>query len=108
MNGGFEWILKEYGRPVEVWREGACQKGRALLQPILEKGGGDAQEVPTPLGRRRTGRFLYLGSAKVPVAWNDRVVCGGRSYRVRRAQAIRAGAQFSHWWAVVSPEDKEG
>lgn len=105
--GTFGAILRRYGQP--VFLEGAAGKreGRAFVQPILERGGAQTQQVPTPLGRRRADRFLYLGAPDVSVACGDRVECMGSHYRVSCAQMIRIGEKTSHWWAMLRPRDEE-
>ena len=105
-----EWsaILARYGQKVIIRRsrEGEGLERRAFLQPVLEKGA--EQSVPSPLGRRREDRFLYLGPADIPlteglspVAWQ------GQEYEVQSAHPVGAG-KAHHWWAVLRPRDKEG
>ena len=96
-------ILSYYGQKVTLRRDGQEETVRAILQPIL--GAGEEQEVPTPLGRARRDRFLYLGPAghlldeETVVEWN------GGEYRVRSAQL--AGWEICpHWWAMLYPRDE--
>lgn len=104
-----EWkaILSRYGQTVTIRPDGT-QEGlerRAFLQPVLDR--GTAQSVPTPLGRRREDRFLYLGPGDIPLtAGLSLVDWQGRDYEVQSAHPVGAG-QTNHWWAVLRPRDKE-
>lgn len=100
-------VLRRYGQQVSLDGVLGIRTGRALVQPILECRGKQPQYIPTPLGRRRGDRFLYLGAAELEVRCGDRVECAGERYRVCCAQAIRMGEELSHWWALLRPEDEE-
>ncbi len=101
MNGVLSGILRRYGQSVALEDGG---QALAFVQPILER---SEQELPTPLGRRRTDRFLYLGAPELELRCGMGLTCGGKGYRVCCAQPIRVGTQISHWWAVLRPEDEK-
>ena len=105
-----EWrgILAKYGQDVTVCqnREEAGVVLRAFLQPVLEK--KTPQTLPTPLGRRREDRFLYLGPPDTPLtAGLSLVRWMGQDYEVQSAHPVGTRS-VSHWWAVLRPRDKEG
>lgn len=95
-------LLRRYGRPVAL---GDGRTGMAFVQPILERSERSDQVLPTPLGRRRADRFLYLGAAELPLRWGDRLRCGEECYRVCSAQAVYMGGAVSHWWGMLRPEE---
>lgn len=109
--GAFDEILRRYGQTVELHYDGD-ETGvavRAFLQPILEQGAGKWKDLPTPLGRARQDRFLYLGDPSAPlealketgwVAWR------GQEFTVQAAQPVYVGQRLSHWWAVLRPRDE--
>lgn len=100
-------LLSRYGRAVTVEKNGAVEAGRAFVRPLREK---QEQSVPTPVGRTRQDRFLYLGEAALSLAGmgeKDAVVCGGERYRVETAQEIYVGEEISHWWAILEIADEE-
>lgn len=105
-----EWqaILRRYGQEVTVFtrRDSQGKTGRALLQPMRDT--GVQQLLPTPLGGRREDRFLYLGEPGLPLeaGTGGRVECALGTFSIQSAHPIRAGAQTSHWWAVLRPRDR--
>ena len=103
----FDGVLRRYGEQALLTGETGARRARAVIRPVPERSGEGTQVLPTPLGRRRTDRFLYLGEPGVPVAWGDRVEWSGPPCRVSRAQAIRVGREISHWRAELRPEDEE-
>lgn len=101
-----EWaaILARYGQDVTL-HSGEETQGvalRAFLQPVLDKSG--EQSLPTPLGRRREDRFLYLGPREVPVTDAMWLEWQGQGYDVQSAHLVGE----SHWWALLRPRDEEG
>ena len=109
--GAFEEILRRYGQTVELHFGGneAGMAVRAFLQPILEQGADKWKDLPTPLGRARQDRFLYLGGPSVPldgleeagwIAWR------GQEFTEQAAHPVYVGERLSHWWAVLRPRDE--
>ncbi|MBU5436017.1 hypothetical protein [Pseudoflavonifractor sp. MSJ-37] len=94
-------ILRRYGQTLT--RESGGE-GLVFLQPILER---TEQEMPSPLGRRRTDRFLCLSGPELALRCGERVESRGERYRVCGGQPIQVGARTSHWWAILRPEDEE-
>lgn len=72
-----------------------------MVQPILDK---DRQWTPTPLGRRRQDRFLYLGEPGLDLNGLEDggyVEWGGQAYEVIRAHPVELGTRTLYWWAVL-------
>lgn len=107
-----EDILRRYGQEMTVCAgpEGPETPVRAMLQPIRANRREEEQVLPTPLGRRREDRFLYLGQAEVPLKAGTGAFLRWREeqYAVQSAQPIYLGKELSHWWAVLVPMDEEG
>lgn len=104
--GTLAGVLRRYGQTVTLCPEsGEERQVKAFLQPILE---GKRQEIPTAIGRRDRGRFLYLAAPEgAPVGLGKGCVrMDGTGYTVRTARPIRVGDQISHWWAVLEVQDR--
>lgn len=105
--GGFEAVLNRYGRPLSVHRGGEEQIGPALVQPLFEK---DEQWLPSPLGRRRTDRFLCLAAPELRLdglGEDDYVKWDGAAYDVTAAQSVALGSRTLYQWAVLEVREEE-
>ena len=40
------------------------------------------------------------------MAQGDRILCGGKRYRVRRAEGVRLGELVTHYWAALDREEE--
>ena len=106
MTGAFREILARYGQAVELCRGGAEDtiKLKAFVQAVSDR--SEEKIQPTPLGRDRRDRFLYLGD---PDGDLDRlgetgyVLWRGERLRVRAAHPVYVGETVNHWWAVLEP-----
>ena len=61
--GAVTKLLDRYGQTVILQKDGGEQIGKAILQPLREK--GTEQEMPAAVGLCRGDRFLYLGQAEL-------------------------------------------
>jgi len=104
MTKGIARAIARYGLAVTVEHGGTQTGSRALLQPIRRERTEEPFE-PTPLGAAERRAWRYLGAADTPIAQGDRVRCGERSFRARRAEAVCAGREIAYHWAVLLPEE---
>lgn len=106
-DGAVMQLLDRYGQTVTLRKEGTERTGKAILQPLREK--GVEQEVPAAVGLCRGDRFLYIGQAELTLeAGTDmRVLWNGQGYRIRSAQPVFVGEKISHWQAYLTPEGGE-
>ena len=93
--------LERHGRVVTLYTpkhpEGVAVK--AVVQP--ERSRGTARAVPSPLGWKKQGRFIYLGPAKVSLEGGSvRMEADGVRYDMHNARPVYAGGEITHWWAV--------
>lgn len=105
--GGFDAVLRKYGRPAAVHRDGKTQIGPAFLQPLFEK---DRQWSPTPLGRKRKDRFLLLCAPELELdglGTDDYVEWDSTAYDVETAQSVELGGKRLYWWAVATVREGE-
>jgi len=106
MNGPERGLMARYGQPVAVIRgDGETILTRAFVQPVLGRGQDTPQGTPTPLGVAAERRYRYLGS--LPLAAGDRVEALGRRLRVQAAEPVEIGGRCSHWWALLTVDDRE-
>ena len=104
MTGAFRTVLERYGQTVELHCEGA-QEGiarRAFVQALSRDAG--EQRLPTPLGRVRQDRFLYLGDPDGDLEClgeTGYILWNGVRYRVRTAHPVYVGETVDHWRAVL-------
>lgn len=105
--GGFEAVLQKYGRPLSVHRNGEEQIGLAMVQPLFEK---DEQRLPSPLGRRRTDRFLCLASPELKLdglGEDDYIEWDSTAYDAATVQSVELGSRTLYQWAVLTPREEE-
>ena len=102
---GFDGVLRRYGRPVAVHRNGACLSGLAMVQPLFES---HEQWLPSPLGRTRQDRFLCLAAPEPRLdglSEEDFLEWEGVRYNVITTQSVSLGNQTLYQWAVLSVRD---
>lgn len=106
MTDAFRDVLARYGQTVELHCEGA-EAGivlKAFVQAISDR--SEEQFLPTPLGRDRRDKFLYLGDpdgALDCLGERGYVLWRGGRYRARAAHPVYVGDAVNHWWAVLEP-----
>ena len=99
-----ESTFERFGAPCEIVRGEEIYAVRAFIQPVTKETWDEPFSVGV-LGARDERIHRYLGQAAVEVREDDTVCCGGERYRVRRAAAVTAGDEITHWWAVLAKED---
>lgn len=93
-----------YGCEAMVEHGGETRAARGFVQPITAESGGEPFSVG-PLGASDERCWRYLGSPEVRVAQGDHIRCGGKRYRVRRAEGVKLGDAVTHYWAVLDREE---
>ena len=101
-------VLVSYGAAVEVRRGIEVIQTRAFLQPVRGTGLRYSQLNWTDLGGVPQGRYLYIGPAGVPLRIGDRMVAGGNTYIVRRAELLCAGNRPAYTWAICVRRGGDG
>lgn len=105
--GGFDSVLRRYGRPAAVHRGTTVQVGPAMVQPLLDK---TEQWSPSPLGRRRRDRFLYLGEPGLALdglGEDGYVEWEAAAYDVEAAHPVLLGSETLYWWAVLTAREAD-
>lgn len=107
MQGSFSRILTRYGQDMTIYTQVSPQgiSVRAFFQPMREK--GTEQSVPSPLGRIRQDRFLYLGPPEPYPDESSRVKVGTQVLEIQGTHLIYVGAQPVYRWAVLTPITRE-
>lgn len=103
----FEAVLRRWGRPAELHSRTGSMTGLAMVQPLFEK---DIRWMPTPLGRQRRDRFLYIGEPTLAVdelGEEGYVVWEGQAYEVETAQTLTLGRRVLYRWAVLTVREAE-
>lgn len=104
MKSAIDHAFTRYGMTVTVEHGDEEAETRGFLQPITTESGGEPFTVDV-LGANDTRCWRYLGCAAVRVEQGDHLRCEGKRYRVRRAEAVRAGDVVTHYWAVADREE---
>lgn len=98
-------VLTQYGQTVDLYFRGAEAPVtvKAFFQPVLEE--KKAQYLPTPVGRQRQDRFLYLGPADIPLTDIEYMEWKGCRYQMEQRQPVYLGENCSHWRAILRPDE---
>jgi len=96
-------LLERYGQRVTLVRAGERTPVRAFFQQVREKEEG---WVPTPLGGRPLGRYLYLGPPEEALEEVDALEWNGGSYRLIRVRETPVGERTAYRWALAEEMDR--
>lgn len=83
-----ERIIRDFGSSVTVVYEDEQLTTRAFLQLVTSKSWQNMERMIPSGGQIKRGQFLYIGPADVSLHNAVRLECGGRHFRVRRADVI--------------------
>jgi len=100
-------LLRRHGGQARLVSRGAEDAGLAMIQPLFDK---DDQWIPTPLGRMRGDRFLYIGEPALPVdelGEMGYVLWEGQAYEVVTAQQVKLGGKLLYRWAVLTVREEK-
>ena len=76
---------------------------RAFISPLRYKNKMYLYGVNTEIGYNPEGYYLYIGPPS-PVLENSEkclIECGGDTYKIDRAETIRAGGYVIYNWAII-------
>ncbi len=93
-------LVKTYGSTVTVVSQEERQEVKAFLQLVTSKSWQNMERMIPAGGEIKRGQFLYIGPADVPVADARYLECGGRTFRVRRADVIYYKDQPLFIWGL--------
>lgn len=108
MNEIIRRVIQSYGSTVTVVREEESTSVRAFLQLVTSKSWQNMERMIPSGGQIKRGQFLYIGPADVEVKDAVRLECGGRVFRVRRADVILFQDEPLFIWGLCvegGPED---
>ena len=88
MNTVIGRIIRDYGSTVKVVREDSSLSVKAFLQLVTSKSWQNMERMIPSGGQIKRGQFLYIGPADVDVKNAVCLECGGKVFRVRRADVI--------------------
>lgn len=98
----FDAVLRRYGKPAALYRNGQVHVATAIVQPILDK---IFQWSPSPLGRISQDRFLYLGCPEMPLdGLNDIdfLEWDGQRFNVMTTHCVQLRGTTLYQWAVLT------
>ncbi len=101
-------LIQTYGSTVTVVREDSSVSVRAFLQLVTSKSWQNMERMIPSGGQIKRGQFLYIGPADVEINDAVRLECGGRVFRVRRADGILFRDEPLFIWGLCvegGPED---
>lgn len=99
MTGPARAILARRGAEMTRIRDGETLAMRGFLQQLAPAGG---REVPTDLGQADLRRWQLIAPAEVLPG--DRIRALGAEFLAEECRPVRAGAEVSHWEAVLRRE----
>ena len=94
-------ILAYYGRTAEVESADGAQTVRAFLQPVTENGWESLRRSVRAIGEIPRGRSVYIGPAEVLPDEGAAVRCGGKDYRVQRAERLFLADEAIYVWGLL-------
>lgn len=99
--------LSTYGEAVTLNRPGGARRIRAIVQPVTQDGAKGSDPLPSPLGLRDTGRYLYVGPPDEPLEGVTAVLWGKKRGRVLRHELFSLGGTPHHMWALLELRGEE-
>ena len=101
-------VIQNYGSTVDVVFHEKTQTVRAFLQLVTSKSWQNMERMIPSGGQIKRGQFLYIGPADVPVQEALSLRCGGKRFRVRRADVIHFQDEPLFLWGLCvegGPDD---
>lgn len=92
--------LRRYGVKAKVIQGVREMPVRIFFQPNTSKSRQNMKPVRGPLGQVPGGQYLYIGPAEPEVRAGDRVNVEGKTYILRRVEAILDGKGPVYRWGL--------
>lgn len=99
MTGTVRAMLTRYGTALTRTRDGKSAAMKGFLQQIAPAG---QREVPTGLGQSDLRRWKLIAPAEILPG--DEILADGAAYAAEDCRGVRAGAEVSHWEAILRRE----
>lgn len=93
-------LIQTYGSAVTVVSDGVETQTKAFLQLVTSKSWQNMERMIPSIGEVPRGQFLYLGPPDVPLNAYDRIKSDGRTFLVRRADAILYRSEQIFIWGL--------
>ncbi len=93
-------LIDAYGNDLTVTADGVETQTRAFLQLVTSKSWQNMERMIPSVGEVPRGQYLYLGSPDIPLKAYDSIVMDGRSFLVRRADAILHQSERIFIWGL--------
>lgn len=94
-------ILTYYGRTAEVESTDGARTVRAFIQPVTENGWESLRRTMRAIGEIPRGRSVYIGPADILPGEGAAVRCGGKDYRVQRAERLFLADEAIYVWGLL-------
>lgn len=81
----------------------------AFISPLRYKNKMYLYGVNTEIGYNSEGYYLYVGPPDVDITQGtgSYIYCGGKSYRIDRAEKVFKGEDVFYIWAVIRQMEEE-
>lgn len=93
-------LIKTYGNEVTVCTGQEERTIKAFMQLVTSKSWQNMERMVPSGGEIPRGQFLYLGPADVPLSGYDTIIMDGRTFIVRRADAILYRSERIFIWGL--------
>jgi hypothetical protein len=99
-------LLKQYGNPITLRRDGAAVDFRGFLQHSGSKSWQNMRSIFTVLGQMPGGQYVLIAPPEPALEPEDTLLMGGRSYVIRTLEPVLYGRQVLYQWGLC--ENKGG
>lgn len=99
-------ILRKYGMPLEVLRDGKWEGFRGFLQPATSRSWQNMERQVCTLGEVPGGMYVFIGPVGA-AGEGDTLRLAGTQYLARRMDTVYYGDQAVYSWGLCSRKGGE-
>lgn len=93
-------ILRYYGEPLLLERQGVLSPARAFLRPVTSKSWQAMRRALDELGEIPQGQYLFIGPADCQLETVEAILCREKRYLVKRAELLTIGGDVVCTWGL--------
>lgn len=93
-------LIEVYGNDMTIRSDGVETQTKAFFQLVTSKSWQNMERMIPTIGEVPRGQYLYLGPTDVPLKAYDGIKIDGRTFLVRRADAILYRSEQIFIWGL--------